>query len=448
MPTKREFLSGLASSAALATLLPAQVKAATPDATLFTNVRVFDGTSDGLSDLTNVLVEGELIKEISPAADAAPDVPRIDGNGRTLMPGLIDNHVHLQWNQSPLEFMSARADYLAALALRECKATLMRGFTGVRDTGGGILGVARAVDEGIYPGPRIHACNSAIGMTAGHGDYRPRSVRPRAFGGPAITEFEATQIVIIADGVDEVLTATRDQFRQGAHFIKVFSGGAVSGLYDPLDINEYSPQELLAAVEEAKRWNTYAASHAYMDSSVRSAIEAGFACIEHCNLMTPESMELAVEKGVWLSTQVGFFMTPIPEGFTEAQATRQKLAQDGLDTMLQLAKEYGAKIALGTDFVGSSETKATQLNELSLRTPWFSNAEILQQATGNNGRLWELAGPRNPYQKGPVGVIEAGAYADILLVDGDPIADISVMSDPENFDVIMKGGRAYKNTIA
>lgn len=446
MLTKRTFLSGLMSSAALASI-PASVKAATPDAILINNVRVFDGKSDGLTELTNVLVEGELIKEISPATDAAPDVPRIDGGGRTLMPGLIDNHVHLQWNQGPMEFMTARPDYVAALALRECEATLMRGFTGVRDTGGGILGIARAIDEGVYPGPRIQACNASIGMTAGHGDYRPRSVQPRAFGGPAITELEAKQITIIADGVDEVLTATREQFRQGAHFIKVFSGGAVSGLYDPLDINEYSPEELKAAVDEAKRWNTYAASHAYMDSSVRSAIEAGFACIEHCNLMTPDSMELAVEKGVWLSTQVGFFMTPIPDGFSVAQAARQKMARDGLDAMLRLAKEYGAKIALGTDFVGSSETKATQLSELTLRTPWFSNAEILRQATGDNGRLWELAGPRSPYQMGPVGVIEPGAYADILLVNGDPITDLSVMGSAENFDVIMKGGKAYKNTI-
>lgn len=152
MLTKRAFVSGLLSSAALATI-PARVKAATPDATLFANVRVFDGKSDGLTEVTNVLVEGELIKEISPVADAAPDVPRIDGNGRTLMPGLIDNHVHLQWNQGPIEFMTARPDYMAALALRECEATLMRGFTGVRDTGGGILGIAGPLMKACSPDP-------------------------------------------------------------------------------------------------------------------------------------------------------------------------------------------------------------------------------------------------------------------------------------------------------
>lgn len=447
MITKRSFLSGLGAVSALA-LVPARVKAAPPQAWLFEDVRVFDGKSDGLSAPTNVLVEGELIKEISPKADAPGDVPRIAGNGRVLMPGLIDCHTHLQWNQDPLSFMTAREDYVAALALQEAKNTLMRGFTSVRDTGGGILGVARAIDEDLFPGPRIQTSNAAIGMTAGHGDYRNRSVKPRAFGGPAFTELEQKQITIIADGVPEVLAATRDQFRQGAHFIKVFSGGAVSGLYDPLDINEYSPEELRAAAEEAKRWNTYAASHAYMDSSVRSAIDAGFQCIEHANMMTVESMDLAVEKGVWLSTQVGFFMTEIPDGFSEAQAERQKMARDGLDAMLTLARKVGAKVALGTDFVGSAATKATQLNELALRAPWFSNAEILRQATGDNGQLLALAGPRNPYQAGPIGVVEEGAYADLLLVDGNPIEDLSVMATADNFNVIMKGGKAYKNTLA
>jgi imidazolonepropionase-like amidohydrolase len=447
MINKRTFLSGLGATAVLATV-PAQSKAAIPEATLFTNVRVFDGMSDGLSELTNVLVEGDLITEISPVTDAAADVPRIDGDGRVLMPGLIDCHTHLQWNQDPFSFMSARPDYVAALALREAEATLMRGFTSVRDTGGAILGLARAIDDGLFPGPRIQSSNAAIGMTAGHGDYRNRIVKPRAFGGPALSELEMQGITILADGVPEVLAATRDQFRQGAHFIKIFSGGAVSGLYDPLDINEYSPEELLAASGEAKRWNTYATSHAYMDSSVRGAIEAGFECIEHANLMTPASMELAVERGVWLSTQVGFFMTGIPEGFTPEQEERQQMATDGLDAMLTLAKASGAKIALGTDFVGSPETKATQLNELTLRTPWFSNAEILRQATGDNGRLLALAGPRNPYQAGPIGVIEPGAYADILVVNGDPIADIEVMGNAENFDIIMKGGTIYKNALS
>lgn len=343
--------------------------------------------------------------------------------------------------------MSARPDYVAALTLRECRATLMRGFTSVRDAGGGILGTARAVDEGVYPGPRIQACNAAIGMTAGHGDFRNRSIKPRAFGGPDTVEFEFHGITIIADGVPEVLTATREQFRQGAHFIKVFSGGAVSGIYDPLDINEYSKAELEAAAGEAKRWNTYAASHAYTDASIRAAIEAGFSSIEHGNLITRETMELLVERDVWLSTQTGVYLVDFPDGFSVAQRARQQLARDGLNNMMLLAKETGAKIALGGDLVGGPEPKEAQLNEFAARAEWFSNAEILRQATGLNGELFALAGPRNPYQAGPIGVIKPGAYADILLVNGDPLADISVMSSADNFEVIMKGGTVFKNTL-
>lgn len=449
MISKRTFLTGMTSSLALSSLAlaPARTKAATPDTTLIQNVHVFDGHSDSLSEITNVLIQGELIHEISPKADAAPEVPRIDGSGRVLMPGLIDMHTHLQWNQDPYTFMASRPDYVAALTLRECKATLMRGFTSVRDTGGGILGTARAVDEGVFPGPRIQACNAAIGMTAGHGDFRNRSIKPRAFGGPEMTEMELHGITIIADGVAEVLTAVRDQFRQGAHFIKVFSGGAVSGIYDPLDINEYSKAELEAAAGEAKRWNTYAASHAYTDASIRAAIEAGFGSIEHANLITRETMELLVAKDVWLSTQTGVFLVDFPKGFSSAQRQRQEMARDGLNNMMLLAKETGAKIALGGDLVGGLEPKAAQLGEFAARKKWFSNAEILRQATGLNGELFAMAGPRNPYQAGPIGVIQPGAYADILLVNGDPIADISVMSSEDNFDVIMKGGKTYKNTL-
>lgn len=450
MFSRRDILKALSSAAAVTALgaVPARAQAPVSEEILIQNVRVFDGLSDVLSGVTNVRVNGELIVEVSPQAKAGPEARHIDGTGHILMPGLIDMHTHLQWNQDPYSFMSSRADYLAALTLRECRATLMRGFTSVRDTGGGILGVARAIDEGVYSGPRIQACNAAIGMTAGHGDFRNRSVRPRALGGPESTEMEHHGITVIADGVPEVLTATREQFRQGAHFIKVFSGGAVSGVYDPLDINEYSRAELEAAAGEALRWNTYAASHAYTDASIRAAIEAGFKSIEHGNLISRETMELLVAKDVWLSTQTGVFLVDFPEGFSEAQRERQKMARDGLNDMMLLAKEMGAKIALGGDLVGGPEPKRAQLGEFAARAEWFSNAEILRQATGLNGQLFALAGPRNPYQAGPIGVVQEWAYADMLLVKGDPIQDISVMASENNFSVIIKGGRIYKNMVS
>ncbi len=283
-------------------------------------------------------------------------------------------------------------------------------------------------------------------MTAGHGDYRSRSIRPRRFGGPAMTELEMLGIIFNADGVDEVLTAARDQFRQGSHFLKVFVGGAVSGLYDPLDITEYSPEEVRAAVEESKRWNTYTAVHAYTDASIRAAVEVGVLSVEHGNLATRETLELMKEKDVWLSTQTAVFLTEFPEGFSAVQRARQDLVGRGLDNMMTQAKEIGLKISLGGDLIGGPQAKADQNTELTNRTSWFTNAEILRQATGDNGRLMELAGPRNPYQAGPIGRIEAGAYADILLVNGNPLEDLEIMTDPAGtFDLIMKGGAIYKD---
>ncbi len=373
---------------------------------------------------------------------------RIDGGGRVLMPGLTDMHVHLMWNLGPMELIGARPDYVAATALKEAEATLMRGYTSIRDTAGGIQGVARAIDEGLYPGPRVQGSHGGLTMTAGHADYRNRNVALDKFGGPPETELEKLGIARNADGVPDVLAATRDSFRQGANFIKMFVGGAVSGLYDPLDIAEYSPEEIAAAAGEAKRWNTYLSVHTYTDFSTRTALEQGAMSIEHGNLMSEATMEVLVQKGAWLSTQTGVFLTPLPDGFTDAQRARAKQAADGLDQMFTLAKQYGAKIALGSDLVGSPVVKVTQVSEFTARTQWFSNVEILKQATSQNGALWAMSGPRNPYGDTPIGVIEAGAYADLLIMEGNPLEDISVLTQPEtNLSVIMKDGVIHKNTL-
>jgi imidazolonepropionase-like amidohydrolase len=415
---------------------------------MLTNVRVFDGKGDALSAATSLLIEGDKIKEIAPNLEAPSDARRIDGGGRVLMPGLADMHVHLMWNAGPFTLLGGRLDYLAALSLQEAHATLMRGFTSIRDTSGGVQGVARAIDEGRFPGPRIQGSHAGITMTAGHGDYRSRNLKPRNFGGPPEIDAERIGMVRSADGVPDVLAAARDNFRQGANFIKMFTGGAITGLYDPLDVNEYSPEEIAAAAGEADRWNTYLAVHTYTDRSTRTALEQGARSIEHGNLMTEETMELLVEKDAWLSTQTGVFLVPLGEGFSDAQKDRQKQAAEGLDNMMTLAKKYGAKIALGADLVGSPEAKTKHVEEFTARTQWFSNAEILRQATSQNGELWAMAGPRNPYPEAKIGVIEPGAFADLLIMEGNPLEDIAVMTRPgENLRIIMKGGEIYKNTL-
>lgn len=418
-----------------------------PSAVLIQNVNVFDGVNEKLLMGTDVLVEGNTIKSIGKKLTAPKDAKVIDGDGRTLLPGFIDAHTHLQWNVGINEFIDSPPDYHAALALVEAERSLMRGFTTLRDVGGSVFGIKKAIDQGWYMGPRIHTSGAAIGMTSGHGDFRSLNTWPRQMGGEAISPVEALGISMFADGVPEVLTVTRDQFRKGAHFIKILGGGAVSGLRDPLDIAEYSLEEIKAFVGEAERWNTYTAIHTYTDKSSRTALKAGVKTLEHANLITEDTVKLAKEKGAYISAQTGFFLEPSPDSFTEGQKKRHKQAADGLDNLMKACKKHGVIPAFGTDFVTSMETKELQLAEFTNRLKWYTPYEILVQATSFNAEIIALSGPRNPYP-GKVGVIEAGALADILLVNGNPLKDLKILLHPDkHLDLVMKDGKIYKNNI-
>jgi imidazolonepropionase-like amidohydrolase len=237
------------------------------------------------------------------------------------------------------------------------------------------------------------------------------------------------------------------QMRQGAHFLKMFTSGAVSGLYDPLDISEYSFDEIKAAADEAKRWNTYLAVHSYNDHGTRQALEAGAMSIEHAALISEDTAKLIAKKGAYLSTQTGLFMEEAPADWSADQRAKQKAARDGLDALFVMAKKYKIKISLGSDFVADTNLKKKQAYELTNRLAWFSPAEILTQATANNAELLSWSGPRNPYP-GKLGVIEEGALADLLLVDGNPLENLELFNDPEkNLLLIMKDGKIYKNQV-
>ena len=413
---------------------------------LITNARIFDGIRDKLSGPMSVLVEGNKIKTIAKSITAPDGATVVDANGRTMTPGLIDVHVHLMWNLSPAGMFYSAPDYLAARTLDEAHETLMRGYTSVRDVSGEVFGVKKAIDEGIFPGPRIWASGAGISMTAGHGDMRTNNMLPRQMGGPDTTDVEYMGLSIFADGVPEVLNASRMQLRKGANFLKMYVGGAVSGLYDPLDIAEFSFDEVKAAADEAKRWNTYLAVHAYTDDSIQQALNAGAMSIEHATLISEETAKLIAKKGAFLSTQTGVYLGEAPADWNDDQKAKQQAARDGLDLMFKAAKKYKVKIAIGTDMVGSKKAKAEQAFELTNRLKWFAPAEILKQATSNNAELLSWSGPRNPYP-GKLGVIEEGAYADILLVDGNPLENLRLFNDPDkNLVLIMKDGKIYKNT--
>ncbi len=419
-----------------------------PQQILFTNVNVFDGSSEQLMMNANVLVEGNLIKTVSAQRINARGAQVIDGGGRTLMPGLIDAHVHLYWNVPITEVFTAPKDYLDALTLKEGENTLMRGYTTVRDISGDVFGIKQAFDEGIFPGPRVYASGPGIGMTSGHVDFKSRTEVPRQLGGRPWGDTENSGMAVVADGVPEVLSAARLSFRKGAHFLKTYTSGAVSGVHDPLDICEYSKEEIEALVGEAKRWNTYVAIHSYNDPCVQTSLEAGVMSVEHATLITEPTVKMLVEKGAYLSTQTGVYLQDPAPDWNDDQKSKQLRAQAGIGNLLELAKRYNAKIAIGTDLVGTEEIKRMQAEELTNRLKWFTPYEILYQALHNNAELMSWSGPRNPYPHGSLGAIEEGAYADILLVNGNPLEDLTVFNRPEeSLALIMKDGTIYKNTL-
>jgi imidazolonepropionase-like amidohydrolase len=436
---------------AAATAQPAP--SAQPTAVLFENVRIFDGSSDRLSPPSNVLVVGNVIQAISIAPVAPPagtPVQRIEGGGRTLMPGLIDAHVHTMMAETPMQVvMSADPSYLALVAGRGATATLMRGFTSVRDAGGPSFGLKRAIDEGILPGPRIWPSGATISQTSGHADYRSSAHDLPA--GPARDPHftERAGFAALADGRPQVLQAVREQLMQGASQIKLMAGGGVASNYDPLDVTQYTEDEMRAAVEAATAWNTYVMVHAYTPAAIQQAIRAGVRCIEHGQLIDEDTARLAAKEAVWWSMQP-FLDDEDAVPFPEGSPNRAKFVAmtQGTDNAYALAKKHGVKLAWGTDTLFDPTLAARQGKQLAKMTRWFTPAETLRMATRDNAELFALSGPRSPYP-GKLGVVEEGALADLLLVDGDPLANIALVATPEkSFVVIMKDGQVYKNLLS
>ncbi|HEY5761139.1 MAG TPA: amidohydrolase family protein [Steroidobacter sp.] len=423
-----------------------------PASILLQNVRVFDGKSPRVSSPTNVLIVGSVIKSISNApisnVEAEGNVLRIDGGGRVLMPGLIDAHWHTMYlATSPLVGLTSDVGYLNLLAADQAKATLLRGFTTVRDMGGPAFSLKQAIDEGFVTGPRIYPSGAMITVTSGHGDFRQMFEIPRIIGGP-LTRMEQIGASAVADTPDEVRIRVREQLMQGASQVKLTAGGGVASPHSPLDVSTFTVPELRAAVEAAENWGTYVAVHAYTPRAIRAALEAGVKCIDHGHLVDEPTAKLMAEKSVWWSLQP-FLADEGPSQFPEGsqEAAKKKEVADGTDRAYQLAKKYKIKTAWGTDILFSPKLAQGQNALLTTMLRWYTPAETLIMATSTNAQLLAMSGNRNPYP-GKLGVVEEGAFADLLLVDGNPLENLQLIEDPaKNLVVIIKNGAVAKNLL-
>ena len=416
---------------------------------LFRDVRILDVKSGTLSNSSNVLIKENKIEKIatapiSPERGAYATV--IEGHGRVLMPGLIDAHVHLMFaGIAQTTALMADIGYIQLVAGKQAERTLLRGFTTVRDAGGPSFGLKHAIDEGVVRGPRIYPSGAFISQTSGHGDFRMPYEIPRepcAF----LSHAESIGATAIADGVDQMLLRTREQLMRGASQIKVMAGGGVASDHDPLDVTQYSEAELRAAVGAAEDWGTYVLVHAYTPRAIQRAITSGVKCIDHGQLADEPTAKLMAEKGIWWSLQP--FLddedaSPLPEGSPNRMKQLQMTA--GTDTAYKLAIKHKIKTAWGTDTLFDIKKTESEGRQLAKMTRWYTPAQALKMATADNAELLAMSGPRNPYP-GKLGVIEEGALADILLVDGDPLANIKLIEDPDkNLLVIMKDGKIFKN---
>jgi imidazolonepropionase-like amidohydrolase len=340
-----------------------------------------------------------------------------------------------------------QSEYTAIQSTIMARDMLMNGVTTTRDMAGPVFGLKRAVDEGLIPGPRIYPAGAMISQTSGHADFRlPVQTNPMLGGPLPVTDIKGMGAQV--DGVPMVLAASREQLRLGATHVKLAVGGSVSGINDPIDVTQFTEEEIAAAVAAAENWGTYVTVHGYTSRAVNQAIDAGIKCVEHGQLLDKPTLERMAKEGIWLSIQP--FTECHEDGLTAAQNEKQAVVCKGTGQVYQWIKELPElKVVHGTDIfispgpgIGVSE----QVLQMERMLDWFTPYEILKMSTGNFTELLHMSGPRNPYP-GDLGIIKEGALADLLLVNGNPLKDLTMVTERENIRIIMKDGKIYKNTL-
>jgi imidazolonepropionase-like amidohydrolase len=414
---------------------------------IITNVKVFDGVDAELIEGDVVVNASRIVEITDSSSSAATDgVQVIDGDGRVLMPGLTDAHCHVMMMCHSLDEMTtADIGLIYANTVAAAKRTLMRGFTTVRDTGGPMVGIQQAIDRGVIPGPRIYPSGAMISQTSGHGDFSMTYDVPTALGGVR-PRGESVGMSLVADGRDRVLAATREQLKEGATQIKLMIGGGATSPYDPLETTQFTVEEIRAAVQAAGDYGTYVLAHVYNVEGIHRGIEAGVRSIEHGHLADEDTVKFMAGKDVWLSTQP--FVVHDHHFDDPLQQAKHEQVCTGTDNLYEWSKKYGVKTAFGTDILMEPDKEFHQIVMFARLSEFMEPIEALRMATSVNAELFRMCGVRDPYAGAPLGVIRAGAWADFLVVDGDPTIDLSLFNDPDaNIRVIVKDGIVHKNTL-
>jgi imidazolonepropionase-like amidohydrolase len=409
---------------------------------LFANARIFDGSNAECREGQWLRVADGLIQEVSGSPLPAPEgTAVVDCGGGTLMPGLIDCHVHAFASDVAVAKIDAMGEaYRTAHAVRMLGHALDCGFTTVRDIGGGNHSLWRALADGLVRGPRYLYAGKILSMTGGHGDMRPIEERPRYEAVCGCAGAGANTFAVMADGVDAVIRATREELRQGAHCIKIMGSGGVASPTDPIWMNQYREDEIRAIVNECTERRTYASAHCHPASAVRRCVEFGVRSIEHGTLIDDDTARFVAERGAFIVPTMSIIFALVEQGRAlgfppQSQAKVEQVfeqAISGLDAM----RRAGVKLCYGTDLLGRTYTD--QCREFSLRARVYTPLEILRQATSTAAEMLMM--------DGRIGCIAPGAHADLLLVDGDPLADIGLLAaDGRHLRAIVRGGELVKH---
>ena len=462
-----------------------------PSIILIDNVHVWDGTSDTLKKDHDVLIVGDKIRKVAKdiptegtievdavrkslkrVADApgleggkynfsvkgedgkiekvSAKVTVIDGKGGYLIPGLIDSHQHIMLSKDtgPLDILNNQLPYTPAYnAIPQGQIMLNMGVTTIRDTGGPSIELGKAIDRGFVDGPRIYSSGAGISCTSGHADFGGLAPGQGQRYPGSTAEWSATvNFMALADGVPAVRQTTRFALAQGAKQIKMMAGGGVASLKDPLESVGYSQVEMNAMVQAAKDYDTYVMAHAYNDVSVQRCIKAGVKDIVHGHLISEETVKMMAENDVWLgSLSKPYGLMEVP-WFTDENRRKGKEVLEGYENVMKWAKKHGVKMGWGTD--AAAGMVDTIVYEFESRAPFFTPLEQLKQATSTNAELLRLCNSRDPYKEAPLGVIEEGAWADMVIYDKNPLEDIMVAAKPKDtLKVVIKGGKVWKNEL-